>query len=397
MEKIMRPFIVLLAAAGLAARATLAQDFQPQPPPAAQPPVYSSPSSPVYSPAGPPVYNPPSSPVYNAPSPAVNNSQNEFTIGGWLAGASVYYLVPKWSSNPAYSTLNNNANTNVTTGAEQDFTMNGGFAPLVYLGFMSDAGIGIRARWWQFSESSSTTVSQAATTANPPPTSTVFSDYPLGLGFGSPVANGYSNVMEFDSSLTIDVADVELIWDVRGGGWSMLFGAGLRYAHINQNYNATWTSSVSPADPTQDAYITTVQSGHNFDGLGPVVSLEGRYPLGRSGFAILANARGALLFGSGTQSALYDSVDTQGQMAPSPIQRSQSSGGVMPMAELELGAEWSHALGLARIAIQGAVVGQAWLFAGNASDQDFTFGGSSTSTQDPLGLVGFRLSAALSY
>ncbi len=368
----MKTIVILLAAAGLAAPAVFAQDNQPLPPPAAQP-------------------------VYTPPSPAVNTSQNEFTIGGWLAGASVYYLVPKWSSNPAYSTVNNNPNTNVTTGAEQDFTMNGQFAPLVYLGYMSDYGIGIRARWWQFTESSSTTVSQPATTANPPPTSTVFSDYPLGLGFGSPVATNYSNSMEFDNSLTIDVADLELIMDARAGGWSLLFGAGLRYAHINQNYNASWASSPWPAIPGQDTYITTVQSGHNFDGIGPLVSLEGRYALGNSGFAILANARGALLFGNGTQSVLYDSVDTLGQVPPSPIQRSQPTGGVVPMAELEVGAEWSHTFGLVRLSVQGALVGQAWLFARNTSDQDFSLGGSSVGTQDPLGLFGFRLTAALSY
>jgi hypothetical protein len=366
----MKTIVILLAAAGLAASSALAQDYQPQPPPAAQP---------IFT-----------------PRTTANNLHNEFTIGGWLAGASIYYLVPKWSSNPAYSTLNTD-NNNVTTSAQQDFTMNGAFAPLVYLGYMTDAGIGIRTRWWQFKESATTTVSQPAM-ANPPPTSTVFSDYPLGVGFGSPVATDYNNQMEFDSSLTVDVADLELIWDVRAGGWSAIFGAGLRFAHINQNYNASWTSSPS-VDQTQDTYITTLQSGHNFDGIGPIASLEGRYALGSSGFAILASARGALLFGSGTQSVDYDNVDTQGQVTPSPMFRSLSTGGVMPMAELELGAEWGLKLGLAQLSIQAAMVGQAWLYTGNAANQDFVFGStlSGGSNQDSLGLFGFRLTAALSY
>ena len=203
--------------------------------------------------------------------------------------------------------------------------------------------------------------------------------------------------MEFDSSLAMSVADLELIWDVRAGGWSLLFGAGLRYAHINQNYNANWTSSPA-SDPTQDTYITSLQSGHNFDGIGPIASLEGRYALGTSGFAILANARGALLFGSGTQSVNYDTVDTQGQVTPSPMLRSQSSGGVLPMAELELGAEWGQKFGFAQLSIQAAVIGQAWFFAGNAADQDFAFGSTlSDGGLSPLGLIGLRLTAALSY
>jgi hypothetical protein len=201
----------------------------------------------------------------------------------------------------------------------------------------------------------------------------------------------------------MEVADLEVIWDLRAGGWSLLFGAGLRYAHINQNYNASWVSTPA-VDPTQDTYITALESGHNFDGIGPIASLEGRYALGSSGFAILANARGALLFGSGTQSVTLNSIDndnTGALVSESTLSRSQSTGGVLPMAELELGAEWGQKFGFAQFSIQAALVGQAWFFAGNAANQDFVLGsslsGSSLSNQDPLGLVGVRVTAALSY
>ena len=55
----MKTIAILLAVVGLAASSLFAQDYQP----------------------------PPAQPLYAAPSPAVSNSQNAFTMGGWLAGA----------------------------------------------------------------------------------------------------------------------------------------------------------------------------------------------------------------------------------------------------------------------------------------------------------------------
>jgi hypothetical protein len=181
----------------------------------------------------------------------------------------------------------------------------------------------------------------------------------------------------------------------------MLFGTGLRFAHLNQDYNASWLSI--PTDPTQDTVLNTLLSGHNFDGIGPVVSLEGRYAMGSSGFAILANARGALLFGSGTQSVLLDTMEndsTGALVSESILTRSQSTCGVLPMAELELGVEWGQKIGFAQFSLQAMMVGQAWFYAGNAANQDgasSSLTGDSLSNQDPMGLIGFRLMASMSY
>ncbi len=113
--------------------------------------------------------------------------------------------------------------------------------------------------------------------------------------------------------------------------------------------------------------ITTnnLLSGHNFNGLGPILSLEGRYPLGNSGLALLASARGGLLFGSGSEQATntilsLDPTNGNAIVGQTAIQATRSVRGVMPFAEFELGAEWGRKIGIYQLSLQTALVGQVW-------------------------------------
>ncbi len=432
-------------AAVLAASAALAQDFQnpgggygPSAPSSGYQPLglpysgYQSPGSPPsgYPPSGYPppgarpldppgggpvdssvqVIGPPMSPdnqYVPLPSPAASSGSHP-TIptaaydGGWIAGAGVLILEPRWSSNPAYDRLGSNSSNTQTlqTNVQTDFNMGAAAAPLVWLGYVGDNGLGIRARWSKLSDSTSLPLNSPAQTDAT--TTTTYSAYPASVGFAAVSSPNYNDAFVFGSDLTMEVADLEILWDVHPARGSLVFGAGVRYAHLAQNYNASWVST--PLDPTQDTYTTTLTSGHDFNGLGPVISVEAAYPLGQTGFRVTGSARGSLLFGTGAAAANMVSLDADAYGDP-PSQtltsNSQSLGGTLPVLEFELGADWGHNLGAYRFALETALVGQIWFCGGNASNCASVFGSSfpqqTQTTQDAIGVVGVRVAAAMSY
>jgi hypothetical protein len=322
--------------------------------------------------------------------------------GGWIAGAGVLILQPHWSNNPAYDRLGANTTDTQTlqSNVQTDFNVGAAAAPLLWLGYVGDNGIGIRARWSRLYDKNSLSLDSPAQTDST--TTTTYSAYPAGVGFSAVSSPDYNDAFVFGSDLTMDVTDLEILWDLHPARGCLVFGAGVRYAHLAQNYNASWVST--PLDPTQDTYTTTLTSGHNFSGLGPVASVEAAYPLGQSGFRLTGSARGSLLFGTGTQAATMVSLDADAYGDP-PSQtltsNSQSVGGTLPVLEFELGADWGHTLGAYRLALQTALVGQVWFYGSNASNSASVFGSSfpqqNQSTQEAIGVVGTRIAASMSY
>jgi hypothetical protein len=310
-------------------------------------------------------------------------------------------LEPRWGKNPAYDQLGANS-TGTQLNQQTDFNMGAAGAPLLWLGYVGENGIGLRARWSRFYDKSNLSL-------NVPPqtgamSTTIYSAYPAGVGFSSAVSSPEnSNAFAFSSDLVMDVADLEILWDLHPARGSLVFGAGVRYAHLAQNYNASWSSTPN-LDLTQDTWSATLLSGHNFCGFGPVASIEAAYPLGQSGFRLIGTARGSLLFGTGTQQASMVTWDTDANGDPpneTLTSNSQSAGGLVPVLEFELGADWGHTAGAYRFAIQAALVAQVWFYGGNACNSDSVFSSTfpqqSQTTQDDLGLLGVRIDASMSY
>ena len=222
----------------------------------------------------------------------------------------------------------------------------------------------------------------------------------MGVGFAAANSPGVDNPLEFDSELAMNVGDLEIIRDLRIGRGSIVFGAGMRYAYLNQKYNATWLSS-DLSDATQNI-ATTLTSGHNFSGVGPLLSMEVRCPVGQGGLSLLASTRGALLFGTGNQQASASSLDAYGNLVPgTALSNSQSSGGTLPVLEFEIGAEWARPLGRCQFVMQTAMVAQAWFNAGNAANcqniLSSSLTGSNVEYEDTLGMFGLRLTMGFTY
>jgi hypothetical protein len=264
-------------------------------------------------------------------------------LKGLSVGGGVYVLYPHWETNPAYTVAKD---TGVIQIRQEDFSYNPGVAPLAWVSYTTCSGLGARARAWRFDESSSISIVNDGN-------STYDSAAPLGLQNQSSTAG---DRLTYASDLQISVVDLEVIQDLNLGLWNLRIAAGGRYAHMSQSY----THIEVPINTQVDA----ISSGHQFRGGGPTVAVEVRRQLGCCGLALYGSARGSLLFGTGKQQAFQvvnNNLDTVA---------STSRDDLLPVSELELGAEFGRQMGHCRLYVQAAVVGQVWYGAGNAANNE---------------------------
>jgi hypothetical protein len=263
---------------------------------------------------------------------------------GLIAGAGIYLIQPYFQDNLAFvlqRTVGRGAGSPGTRVDDRvDITHHTDVAPLVWLGYLTEEGLGGRARYWYFRQGTNQTqMSSPSSGANGV---LAFSAAPLGLA----LINGQG--INVTSKLEVQVADLEGLNDLHAGNWDILLAAGVRLLRIEQGYNAFIPQS----------NLNTLLSGHSFQGAGPTLAMEARRPLGESGLALYGSARGSLVFGSAHQNA---SVPGLNESALDHRDRT------LPIGELEVGVEYGRSVGHSRVFGQVALVGQDWFGAGNAS------------------------------
>lgn len=283
--------------------------------------------------------------------------------GEWSISGGIYLVQPVFGTNPAF--LVNSGGGNVSR--QVDFSHNLEVAPNVWLGYVSERGWGVRGRWFQFDHGSSSSYAAA-----PGETITGMSQFALGR---APV-NG---TIAASSNLAVNVFDIEGTCSIDGAKWSHLLGIGVRYAHMSQDYRATLTNAQTRIDLT---------SGHNLNGVGPAFSLETKRRIGESGFAVYGHMHGAIVFGQSKEGQYAISNGT-------PLQFTREEMRVLPVGELELGAEYQRNAGRTRLFVQGGFVGQVWWNGGNASNLD-AVGFTSASNSD-FGFIGLVVRAGVRY
>jgi hypothetical protein len=348
---------------------------------------------------------------------------HECEHGSHLIGGAGFYLMQAFpGSDPALTTTHITATTTVATGATStvtqgvttEFSHDYSVAPLIWLGYVGDSGLGFRARWWRYDESSSASAVNPTLAAGPAvpvngvitiPTMTISSASVLGLSFTSlGSVNGPEQVLA-TNNIRLNVWDFEATQDFHRGCWTLGVSAGLRYAMLNQSYAAARVGFTGLLPPQfqdgdgDDAILNdenVLLAHHSFNGIGPTASLDIHRPIRNSGFALYGTARGSILFGRSHQSALtlshFQFAETDPADAAENVDTATSSSlvtvhdQVMPVAEVEAGAEWSRHMGRFVPFVRVGVVAQSWFDAGSATDLN-----------GDLGFFGMTLTAGLTF
>jgi hypothetical protein len=307
-----------------------------------------------------------------------------------VGGVGVYLLRPHWDTNPAYAVFRATPGDPAAFSSRQqkNFDWDTEAAPLVWLGWVTPSGCGVRGRYWEFDADVTTGV---LNDSNALASVTIASAAPLGLGVSGTTVGDRIGV---ESDLRLEVADLEATQAFDICQWSFLVAGGLRYASVTQRYHAGFI----PADPTTDS-VVTLRSNHSFHGAGPTVAFEARRYLGY-GWALYGAGRGSLLFGSGKQDVARLSNDGVTGALDAVATARDDNDDLLPIVELELGGEWAWECCYGRLLFQAGVVSQTWFGAGNAANSDLidaTALAQSADNDSNLGLVGLKLSVGWEY
>ncbi|MGD9647739.1 MAG: Lpg1974 family pore-forming outer membrane protein, partial [Pirellulales bacterium] len=226
-------------------------------------------------------------------------------------------------------------------------------APRAWLGYTLPGGMGGRFRYWQFDHHS-----LQQTLALP----------------------GSEQLLQ--SRLTLQTFDTE--WTQRGqlGRMVFNFAAGVRYATIEHISRNQFTVITEP--PFEISSAVFVQGFH---GGGPTLAMEMWRPF-LERFAFYGIGRGSILFGRRNELA-----DSQIPNASFNVFSRHES--LMPIGELQLGMQWTEALGRGVFFARTGVEGQVWGDAGNIT------AGSSVSgeifTPGNLGFFGITVATGFAW
>lgn len=308
--------------------------------------------------------------------------------GGIYAAIGFYYIRPHWEQNVAFF-ADSNTITNVGGVVTQtrnsvapQFDYGYDFAPRVILGYVNDSGFGGRISWWRFDQSANAALVQG------PSTATTFTSVSLPgqffnsnvLGAGQTFAYGISNDVSFD------------VWDLEASQqfldndcWQLTGAAGIRYVHLNQNYNGTVVQTGLPAGA---AYNYAVHSSNTFNGAGPTVFLEGTRRLGNGGLSLYGNGRVGVLFGDAYQNQYI--LENGGFLADvNQVADLNSRHDLVPFFEGEVGVQFQGQGGgnmtpFGRLGL----VGQSWWGTGSAT---------SVGADSNFGFLGLNVLAGVTY
>jgi hypothetical protein len=213
--------------------------------------------------------------------------------GHFLFEIGALAVVPYMNPHSMYQTTNALGGGNST-----DFPRQADFGPSVQFGYIAHNGWGIRADYWYLHGDINETV------ANTNPAISFATPTIGGLqisGPSLPLANGIgTDQYHFAQRLDLQVADIEGIKECQFLDTTFLFGAGIRYAHFEQKYNAT-RSNPGGFDAFGDAVTfdrTDFSSLSRYEGWGPTFSFEMVHPIFKTNFALYANLRASFMWGT---------------------------------------------------------------------------------------------------
>jgi hypothetical protein len=263
------------------------------------------------------------------------------TCSGFIGGADMLVLRP-YVGDPREIRIARQDESATYSLGENDYQL----SPRLWLGYVSECGLGARLRWWDF-------------------------DHRLDGETGEITDEDFE--LWTVGRLDMYTVDAEVMQQMDVGLWKANVGGGLRVAGTGRRLDLGVTDLV-------DAEYTEASLSDRYDGVGPTIFAELRRPLGGSGFALVANARGSVLFGSRKLEAASSQDVELPFISASNLREEHDS--VVSIGELEMGAEWARELqNGSRAFVNLLWEGQIWSGTG----------GLTNVVNNDIGLMGFSV------
>jgi Legionella pneumophila major outer membrane protein precursor len=315
--------------------------------------------------------------------------------GHVLAGFGLYFIQPVFSTDPAYFVVGHpNGQTAANDIVQQvNFNHRLDAAPEAWIGYVGPSGYGVNVRYFQFAHGSSDQFTFQ------PPNSGVVDAFASASPQGQFIVNVdplAGDHFSYFSTLNVTVWDFEATHTCTSGDWQVTGGIGIRWGEVSQSYDAYYAGAVATPTPRTGTLI----SGHNFDGLGPLLTLDvhRRFLDGSAG--LFATGRGAILAGTSHFSAntvqsggFTGDDDAVDYAAGSSYGGSQTD--VLYVLDLDTGIEIGRETPLGRAMIQFGFAGQIWFDGSNAAYVNS--GINPTGGKTNFGFIGMVLRGGLMF
>jgi hypothetical protein len=314
---------------------------------------------------------------------------------GVIVGGEWHILRPVINDDPGL-TVNTNTGQTLTpdpTSATviQNFQYRFKSDPSIWIGYRTECGLGVTATWFHLNNSAGTETATAINTVNGTTFTNVsvvtplFSITPVTFVNTPPIA------VTVNDDIKMDIWDFDVTQCVEICHFDLIFGGGIRYLHISQDYSASATVPTFFGIP---AGVVNGSASNSFNAGGPTLVLDGKRRFGCSGFGFYANARGGVLFGTSHQNSTVTATPAiagpLGLAAPN-ITSSSDNEATVGFGEIELGVEWTRRVGsvcpFARLGFEGR---EYWGI-GNAVNV------GTGSNSSAVGAFGLALSAGIGW
>jgi hypothetical protein len=309
------------------------------------------------------------------------------------AGVDLLFMVPRFESNPAFSVTSSSIvgpqSPVLTVQRFHEFEYDYSVTPRLWLGAQLAGGLGARIRWMHFDQSAPVRsyINEPLQLFGAGVYRSVSSTSPL-LSIGPqttlPAVNSIQTQnplavvdrIDVHSDLVYDLWDFEATFsDLRSGAWSVELFGGMRYAHLNQHYNAFGGPAIRQE----------LLSAQSFNGAGPTFGLEGRRELGVPGLTFRGNGRVSMLFGEDEHRLRGASVGLTPPFAVTDYDAAAERTRILPIIDMELGLRYVRPLGRFLWRIDGGVISQ------------LVPAGSGANGNGNMGFIGFNLGTGVTF
>ncbi len=265
---------------------------------------------------------------------------------GFYAGAAAVWMKPHFKEAFELS------RTDFTTGQQSliPFGYDYDVTPRVFMGFRNSENTGVRVSYWSFDHQGrpSSYTSNGLDAYGAHIVSVIFPANIFAANFGESL-----NVQN-----RLETSTLNLHGTIEGtfNKGTYMAGAGIRYANLEQTYQATVLSQAG-------APIADLSWERSFDGIGPSVVFDAARQLGCSKFSAVVNGGGALLFG---QKTLQRTVfGDQSPQPAAPFLNLTDADEVVGIGEMSIGLEWATVTRRGQqLKVRGTYEGQLWAEAG---------------------------------
>jgi hypothetical protein len=291
--------------------------------------------------------------------------------GGWYTRYENVIVTPYFSRNTAYSEFNDNDIDGVVTN--RGFNWDLEYSPRLELGYLDCDGMGWRARYWHFEHSSGIRrqFDGNDVTARP------IDDPEIGIN----ISDGTLDAVH---GINLQVLDLEAMKQSKDCEGSLTGSFGLRYVRMDQQYTAR---DIDPASGDLNGFVNL---RHNFEGIGPTVSVEALRRFNCSNWGAYVNLRTSILYGEADLVGHADRDPSDPEVDSVTASRNEQD--LIPVGEMQIGLDYTRGDWFVRVGLES----QYWINGGSASAQA-PGDGEDSPTEGDLGFLGLNIATGLSW